>query len=90
MQHITRYAVQLENGSFIRSDFAYRNGVEIVTTMPVGIAVDGDLHPTRKEADRFIRETLDGSSMLPVLYDDDNLPTKVVKVEIDFGYGDDK
>lgn len=81
-QYAIRYAIQLENGEYMRTDF-YPN-IETIKIFAETDILKADLHSNRDRLEGEINNIVSGNTNLPVFYDDDNPPARVVKFRLTY------
>lgn len=80
MNEVTRYVIKLKNGSFMKQE--YKESLELVEIHSVDHPIDADLFKRKSTASRTNQELLSKNTNFPVVYDEDEAPTEVVKVSI--------
>ena len=77
-----RYVIEMENGKFLKTN--YIDGIPEAEIEAMHSPIDGDLIEEYETAKRYLKEVLEGGSFLPVRYDKDNPPKRVIKMNIVF------
>jgi hypothetical protein len=81
MNKITRYAVRMKNGDYMRQDLDdTKVGVVLIRT--VYNPIDAMLVKDKYTAQRCVTDVLSGNTNLLCLYNDDNPPEEVVELKI--------
>ena len=77
-----RYAIEMESGGYMKGDF-YKS-IEQVKIETVDLPIDADLLKKRSYAEECLQDILAGTTTLPVHYDENDPPKRVVKLDIKF------
>lgn len=78
---VIRYVIEMRNGDYMVQNF--KEGLDEVKISTVDHPIDAMLLRNKKIAQSVIKEILSGVANLPVEFDEDNPPAKVVELEID-------
>ena len=80
MNYITRYAIKMKNGQYMKEDFD--GSLNRVKLRSVSHPIDSTLIPLKSTATRCLYEILNGDTNILVLVDEDNPPVSVEEVRI--------
>lgn len=77
---VIRYVIKMRNGDYMVQNFG--NNLDTVWISTVDNPIDADLIKSKSVVESVLSQILDGSSNLPVKYDNNNPPVEVIELKI--------